>query len=793
MPRTAPRAILASTLAMLIGPAGAAPPDGEVAKAVVRAAEGGRDRLGPGTWSPWEDGFAAEGDALACDNGTSKTARRGATRHVVLDQKEPMPIVATAWSKAEGVSGSADANYSLYLDLIYDDGTPVWGQVAPFKAGSHDWQQVRVTFVPERPVKEVSFYLMFRNHAGKAWFRDARLEVVEAGSGATFDGVPVVVSKPAVEGFQVRDVAADGDFVRIEAEALGLKLERAAAADGVFDVTIRDATGRDRAITLVYAVPIPVEGARWLEDPRRSVAVEASREYLKSSPHRFRAGATGRMSSYPFGAVAHGGRGRAVGLDMSRPAFFRAGYNAGSGELFLAFDVALTPEKPEARLAFRTFDFDPAWGFRAALDAYYRLFPAAFERRVAEQGLWMPFAKISKVEGWEDFGFRFKEGNNEVAWDDEHGILTFRYTEPMTWWMPMPADMPRTMAAASTEAKRLAAAGKAEAKAWLSSVFHDRDGEPVALFRDEPWNRGAVWSMNSTPGLAPDDDFSVKWNPRLRERLYGAGRRGELDGEYIDSSEGYVTDELDFRRDHFAKSEAPLTFSVDDHRPAVFRGTIAFEYVRGIERDMHAAGRLMMANATPDRLCWLAPLLDVMGTEADWNPGGRWRPMTDSELLLRRALCKGKPFCFLMNADFDKLGADKVELYMRRCVAYGMFPGFFSHNASDGAYFTRPELYNRDRPLFKKYVPLAKLVAEAGWEPITNARSSDDRVHVERFGERYLTVFNESSERRQATITLHAGTSGMGRELVKGGAVSWRDGAASVSLDPEGVAVLELP
>jgi len=35
----------------------------------------------------------------------------------------------------------------------------------------------------------------------------------------------------------------------------------------------------------------------------------------------------------------------------------------------------------------------------------------------------MPFAKISKVQGWEDFGFKFKEGNDETAWDDRHGII----------------------------------------------------------------------------------------------------------------------------------------------------------------------------------------------------------------------------------------------------------------------------------------------------------------------------------------------------------------------------------
>ena len=83
----------------------------------------------------------------------------------------------------------------------------------------------------------------------------------------------------------------------------------------------------------------------------------------------------------------------------------------------------------------------PAGVSARPLAAYYRLFPAAFQRRISDQGLWMPFARISQVKNWQDFGFRFKEGNDETAWDDAHGIITFRYTEPMTWWMPMPKSM----------------------------------------------------------------------------------------------------------------------------------------------------------------------------------------------------------------------------------------------------------------------------------------------------------------------------------------------------------------
>jgi hypothetical protein len=121
-----------------------------------------------------------------------------------------------------------------------------------------------------------------------------------------------------------------------------------------------------------------------------------------------------------------------------------------------------------------------------------------------------------------------------------------------------------------------------------------------------------------------------------------------------------------------------------------------------------------------------------------------------------------------------------------------MFPGFFSHNASQGHYFTRPELYERDRSLFKKYVPLCKLVAEAGWQPITHARSSDKQIYIERFGNKYLTVFNDSSQRRSVTITIEGKIPAADSELVHGQKINFRNGQATLTLDAEDVAVIEL-
>ena len=762
-----------------------------VAKRVVDVNQRDDNLLKPEAWKGWHQGFGRQGDVFLCDNGSDSQVERGVFQNVTLNQKTPQPIVAVAWSKSDGVGGGRNSDYSLYLDLTYKDGSPLWGRVYAFQVGTHDWQKAQVVIFPDKPVQAVQFYMLLRRHSGRAWFRDPQLHVMEA---SLFDGVPIQSSRGLTEGFQVRDVAAGSDFVRIDRRALDLDLrcrQDACANATFYDVTLSAASGKDRAVTLLYVIPIGGDTCSWLHDPRSSVDVEAGREYLNADS--FSAGATGRLSRYPLAAVEAKGQGVALGIDMACPAFFRAGYSAVTRELFIAYDIGLAPEKPSAHVRFCKFMFNPQWGFRAALDGYSRIFEESYRRRTTEQGLWMPFAKISDVNDWQDFGFAFKEGTNETGWDDRHGILTFRYTEPMTWWMSMPKDAPRTIEAALAQARDMSRRGNPEARALETSGFHDEAGLFSAQLLDTPWCNGAVWSINSMPAIkGGSTDFGNKWNASLRDGLYGPQRKADLDGEYIDSSEGYVTDELDFRREHFAASETPLTFSLDSRKPAIFRGLIAFEYARAVAGDVHRMNKLMMANSTPDRLCWLAPLLDVMGTETDWHSNGAWRPMPDDEMLYRRAMCKGKPFCFLMNTRFEAFTRELVEKYMKRCLAYGMFPGFFSHNASQGHYFTRSELYERDRDLFRKYVPLCKRVAEAGWEPITQARSTSEHVHVERFGERYLTVFNGRAVPCTAGVILDGECPDTSLELVKGQAIKWQNHRVELSLDGEDVAVIQI-
>ena len=138
---------------------------------------------------------------------------------MVLNQQKAQPIIASAWSKAEGVSGTTDSDYAIYLDLEFADGTELWAKVAGFRPGTHDWQREEVVLFPEKPIKSVDFNLLFRNHSGKAWFRDPQLQPANAQAGTLlFDGVPVV---PAVPGGRGISGARRGGGKRLRADRQG--------------------------------------------------------------------------------------------------------------------------------------------------------------------------------------------------------------------------------------------------------------------------------------------------------------------------------------------------------------------------------------------------------------------------------------------------------------------------------------------------------------------------------------------------------------------------------------------
>ena len=475
--------------------------------------------LGLDAARPYERGFTRDGDEIVVDNGDDAARRAGAVWSLALNQTEARPFTVRTEARCErGPGGTRTRAFSLYVDLVYMDGDHLWGQTADFAPDpQRGWRAGTVTVIPAKPVRSASVYCLYRGLPGRVRFRAPAVRIREQADLALFDAQPVALGDlPRHEaGFLVRDVQrADDGYAPIpvggEAKGVRLSVVETPAADGAtYRVTVEDRTGRDRALTLVYAWPLPAGDLVFEEDPRTAVPL-ADNAPQRSDAQAMGCGAGG-LNRWPFGAVSVGGRGFALGIDTAHPAYFRTAVHPRTRLLFIAFDLGLAPEKRTAAFAFRRFTF--TGGFRGALAAYAAREPDAFKTRVPEQGIWMPFRAIKSVENWQDFGFKFKEGNDETAWDDAHGIFTFRYTEPTTWWLSMDKAHGTnrfTMADCLAKVESLAAKGDPRARAWRGSVMRDEDGARVGRVMDTPWCRGAIWLLSPLPDIAGICEYKVK-------------------------------------------------------------------------------------------------------------------------------------------------------------------------------------------------------------------------------------------------------------------------------------------
>jgi hypothetical protein len=634
-----------------------------------------------------------------------------------------------------------------------------------------------------------------RNDLSLAW-RDNRIVSLKV------DGRELAGEQPS--GFLVRDAANRSDFYGFRdgrCGELGLDLERRYLPGDdhlAIEGRLRDRTGQDRSVTLVFALPLDLKGWQWGDDVRRSRRIEGLDEFSSVIP--LPCGATGTLSRYPLAAVYSETLGLGLGIDMGRPSQVRLSYHPATKQLLVAYDFGLIHDSVTApgRADFRfvLYRFDPTEGFRGALHSYYQIFDDSFVARCRDAGTWLPFQKASEIRNWKDFGFAFHEGADDAAFDDAHGLRAFRYTEPAAWWMPLPRDVPRVEdeALKALESQTNAKDGDLARIVRTAGVKRE-DGKPAFLMSSAPWCDGVVWSLNPSPALPSPNVASLRWSDAIKERTYGKDASGRIAGEFLDSLEGYLTAELDFDRDHLRHALVTPSFSLEAARPVLFKGQPIFEYLRWVARDLRKIDKLAFGNGAPRRFAFLSPWLDVAGMEADWFPGGAFRPSSDEDLSFWRAMSSQKPCLLLVNTDFSKLTSEKVEQCFRRCLLYGIFPSFFSANAQDNPYWKNEAWIDRDRPLFKKYVPLIRRAARAGWQPVTRARSDNAALWIERFGPdgagiTYWALLNPTDASQRGVLTpasgdaASPGTDVAHRELVTGKALPLVDGKLSVALAP---------
>jgi hypothetical protein len=474
----------------------------------------------------------------------------------------------------------------------------------------------------------------------------------------------------------------------------------------------------------------------------------------------------GTMSYYPLCAVNIDGRGAGLGIDMSLPVVYRLSADTRKG-IMAEFDLATSPftDKFPNRAFFRLcrFDFKPEWGMREALSQYYAIYPEAFKKRVENEGIWLPFTSLRSIPSWEDFGFAFHEtswGNSDIKEgkklpgiisDKGSGVSSFQYTEP--WDIQLPVKT-RDILYDSLVSQNFI---PAEYRVSLDiSATEDRNGMWQARRLQTPWfNTG--WAVSITTNCDPDLPCSSRYEYILQHEISPA-RKMNVDGIYFDSMEWNWHHDLNYRQDHFKYTDYPLTFSKDVAKPAIWNFASEFKFMKKIADEMHSQGKLAMGNGhgwNP----FAAANLDLFGAELNWYSS---EDHNTEALDFKRAISFQKSIVFLLNEGMN----DKAfttppytgyEIYFEKLMAYGFFPSFFSVDASSDPYWQDHDKVNTGRPFFKKYIPIIKQIAAAGWQPVTGATSNPGSIRTERFGQGndlYFTLRNSGNQDLPCTLTL---------------------------------------
>jgi len=600
-----------------------------------------------------------------------------------------------------------------------------------------------------------------------------------------------------------------------------------AAGEQYIDVTVAfEATAKeDQAFTVEFVLPlVPGEGWLWDQDLEHSQPIEPEKSYGNWS--RLGAGNDIPVNKLPFSAVAAGNVGVSLAVPMHSPRVFRTSFEPYG--YTVAFDLALTqdtkkfPGKADVRFIVYRNDATstPNQGaLRSAAQRYYDFFPELYLKRVTNEGSWGHFVHaLTTVPGLvQDFAAVFTGTGQVTLTEEQYRVVeandmnVAKHREPWAWWhlvyyregyrtddpspwhdyfLPLPEGTGRPrQPALEDELKLIAhqATAPAEvkdgndqipgpvsevARAARRCFIHDRDGNPVRI-NWHRWSQG--WHSQFPLNVDPD---IPRPNREDCARKYQFQNMATWDDPDVYHVNGVSWDSLtnwtgfrieDFRRENFQYVDVPLTFDRKTGRPVAIKGFHDFEMARTWAEEIRARGKFIRANTDLQPWLFCGQFIELMGIERSADR------VRETEMSLIRALCYRKPASYYRPVS---------EKGMRKCLFYGIHPGGLQVLGS-------PERAERARPLFKKYAPLIRTIAQAGWQPVTGAEDRARIAKVERWGDpedvTYFTVRTVGDQGGTVQLAIHLPTLGLtdakltATELVEGRRVtSMRDGSTLI-------------
>ena len=599
--------------------------------------------------------------------------------------------------------------------------------------------------------------------------------------------------------------------------------------DGV--LTEEKSSTDGRAVQLSYALPITASGWKMGTSVLDTEEITTGKSWADYKPLGEGVLSVVDWDSqartyFPTACIYNEDLGIAIAAGMNYPTYWELEYNGSTGQYVITYQMGIVKEAPEAaKFEFVIYKLDdPAWGFRSAMQKYTEIYPENYEVREKDQGLWVAWATVENLIDIEDFNLIFKEIGNETRtggiFEISKGIKGLFYFELGDWWLPhLAADDEAAVwdrihqVAEGDEDHPVFDTRKAVRQAMATEFCKvlDQNGKIAWNPVDNGWcPNGAQVHVNANPALPGKYNFLTVWlSEQTKKVLFDPmeATGSVFDGIYLDEFSGWWLGNANFNKEHYPYTTVPLTYSPYFKRPMLHRASTTWECAKTIADYLHSSGRTLFANKTPDKNAWNTCLLDAMGTEQTALSGSVYQPQTIQQLSTWRTLAYQKPFCILFNNDYNLLDNALMERYFNRCMAYGIFPSPGMHSdsvtGSSEYYWNGPsKFYERDRELFKKYMPTLKTIAEAGWEPVTYASTANQDIIVERYGNDdaegiYFSVYNPTDSPVEVQLNVDLSHFDLSdgcvyQKMISGMGFSINNNVVPLQLDPDRTEVLSI-
>jgi len=271
-----------------------------------------------------------------CIPGPDKRYSASLAQEVAARPNAPYQVMM--WVRTEG------GTPHLYVEQLDANGRqhPDYPQLTVSHARSRsDWFQLGTQFTTAPFCRRVRVRTNLWQQTGTAWIDDVSLICLEDDCLAPQRPVPGVTTVTAA-GLEQQGELADA--------ALRLSATYTQRPDHIIVAgEVADSTGRDRAVTVSFRLPVDAVGWTWYDDVHDRQPIEAGQRYGAARLM----GGDGRraVTLYPFAALNDARSALALAVPMDQPRAFRLCFDAELGfyvnyEFGLSQDTAKFPARP---------------------------------------------------------------------------------------------------------------------------------------------------------------------------------------------------------------------------------------------------------------------------------------------------------------------------------------------------------------------------------------------------------------------------------------------------------------